>query len=127
MCIAGVGASMGRSTNMLNRQSYWAGLALVSVLLAAGCAPSRSDNRFGGPASAQDSGPGPREVRGAGDRVEGRLTFIHAELRITRSQEGKFDTFAAAMRAHAAARDDFRRSIFAQGRPATLPERLDRI
>src|SRR5262249_34295234 len=113
---------------MLNRNL--AALAMIGVLLVvAGCTPSRSDNRFGGPPEAQGPGPGPspRELRTASGRVEGRISFIHAELRITRNQEAQFDTFAVAMRADATARDDFRRSFFGQPRRASLPERLDRI
>src|SRR5262245_52673880 len=115
--------------NMINRNLNFAALAMVgAVLVAAGCTPSRSDNRFGGGSpQAEGPGPAPRGFPTASGRIDGRLAFIHAELRITRNQEPRFDTFATAMRANAAARDDFRRTAFGPRRSGTVLERLDRI
>jgi hypothetical protein len=121
---------------MLNRNLAVLAMAGAALIAAAGCTPTPSDNRFGGSAQAQTAPPGDRagergprgrEFGNAADRIDGRLAFIHAELRITRAQQPRFDAFAQALRDHARAQDDMRRSMMAQGRPATMPARLERI
>jgi hypothetical protein len=108
------------------RNRFFGAVAFIAVAAAlASCTPSRSDNRFGGGDSSREMGrPG---FRTAAERVEGRLAFLHAELKITRAQEARWDPFAAALRADAVARDEMRRSLRGQGRARTAPERLDRM
>lgn len=62
---------------------------------------------------------------GAFDRIEGRIAFLRAELRITETQAAAWNAFADALRTQARARQQLQGQD-TQPRPASLLERLDR-
>jgi hypothetical protein len=59
------------------------------------------------------------------DRVEGRLAFIKAELKITEAQTPAWNELASAVRAAAKQHNDRMRAAFKDGPDRTLLERLD--
>ncbi len=65
------------------------------------------------------------------DRIEGRIAFLRAELKITDAQAGVWNTFADALRANAKKLAEVRASMTvkpadAQAKVATMADRLDR-
>jgi hypothetical protein len=65
------------------------------------------------------------------DRVEGRIAFLRAELKITDAQAGAWNAFADALRANAKKLGELRASMMgksgdAQQPAATMADRLDR-
>ncbi len=65
------------------------------------------------------------------DRVEGRIAFLRAELKITDAQAGAWNAFADALRANAKKLGEFRSSMMgksgdAQQPAATMADHLDR-
>jgi hypothetical protein len=70
------------------------------------------------------SGPG----MGTIDRIEGRIAFLRAELKITDAQAGAWNTFADALRTNAKKLGAVRASMLSgpgQQQPSTLANRLD--
>jgi hypothetical protein len=60
------------------------------------------------------------------DRIEGRLAFIKAELKITEAQTAAWNDLAAAIRAAAKRHNERMQAVFSGGEDAkTLPERID--
>jgi LTXXQ motif family protein len=59
------------------------------------------------------------------ERIEGRLAFIKAELKISDAQTPQWNAFADAMRSNAAAMAEMRNTMMSQQNAAgTLPDRL---
>lgn len=83
----------------------------------------------GGPAGMGMGGPGMQPgagMPGTVDRVEGRIAFVRAELKITDAQASAWNAFAAALRANAAKLNDLlAKARQAAGQPPTLSQRLD--
>jgi hypothetical protein len=73
------------------------------------------------------SGPGMGGM-GTIDRVEGRISFLRTELKITNAQENAWNAFADALRANAKRLGDVRGSMMpstGQQQAATLADRLE--
>jgi hypothetical protein len=66
-----------------------------------------------------------RGPEGMLDRVEGRLAFVKAELKITEAQTLAWNELAAAIRSAAKQHNERMRSMFKDAGEKTLPERLD--
>jgi hypothetical protein len=60
-----------------------------------------------------------------GERIEGRLAFLRAELGIAPDQEEAWERFADAMRENARTMRGMRRRLMSGGMPESLPARLD--
>jgi periplasmic protein CpxP/Spy len=59
--------------------------------------------------------------------IEGRIAFLHAELKITQAQQAQWDHVAAAMRANAKQKDQMFQQMRAdRDKPQTAVEHLDR-
>jgi LTXXQ motif family protein len=58
--------------------------------------------------------------------VEGRITALKSELKITDAQTSAWDRFAEAMRATAGSMDEMYQQMMQSGAAATLPARLER-
>jgi hypothetical protein len=111
----------------VNRMAKLSGVAAIAVLLA-GVAIAQGPGRMGerGWDRWSDDGPGygmmgwgPRwgMWRGRGpdwmlDRVEGRLAFIKAELKVAESQTGAWNELAAAIRAAAKHHNERMQAVF---------------
>ncbi len=59
------------------------------------------------------------------DRVDGRLAFIKAELKITEAQTPAWNDLSAAIRTAAKQRNEHMRTVFREAQAKTLLERLD--
>ncbi len=70
-------------------------------------------------------GPLGRGPEGMLDRVEGRLAFVKAELKITEAQTPAWNELAAAIRAAAKQHNERMTSMFKDAGEKTLLERLD--
>lgn len=71
-------------------------------------------------------GPWQRSPDAMLDRVEGRLAFIKAELKINEVQTPAWNALADAIRAAAKHHNDRMKALFTgEVKPRTLPERLD--
>lgn len=70
-------------------------------------------------------GPFGRGPEGMLDRVEGRLAFVKAELKITEAQTAAWNDFASAVRGGAKQHNERMRAAFKDGAEKTLLERLD--
>jgi hypothetical protein len=71
-------------------------------------------------------GPWGRGPDGMLDRIEGRLAFIKAELKITEQQSAAWNELAGAIRAAARQHNDRMKAAFSgEARAKTLLERLD--
>jgi hypothetical protein len=57
-------------------------------------------------------------------RVEGRLAFLKAELKITDAQASQWNAFADALRTNAKAHADMHSSMMKPGQQPTLPDKL---
>jgi hypothetical protein len=66
-----------------------------------------------------------RGPEGMLDRVEGRLAFVKAELKITEAQTPAWNELAAAIRSAAKQHNERMRSAFKDASEKTLLERLD--
>lgn len=92
----------------------------------------RGGNGYG-PGMMWGGGYGPGMMRGwaadpatAENAIEGQLTFLKAELRITAQQSVLWDKYAAAMRDSAKTMYERHRSLFERDWSAeTLPQRID--
>jgi hypothetical protein len=115
-----------------------AAVAVAVVLATAAMAQGPMDKR--GRSMWSDDGPGygmmdwgPRwgMWRGRGpdwmlDRVEGRLAFIKAELKIAESQGGAWNELAAAIRTAAKHHNERMQAVFSGADDAkTLPQRIE--
>jgi hypothetical protein len=70
-------------------------------------------------------GPGMGPMMGGpGQHVEGRIAFLKAKLKITPEQEKLWNAYADAMRQESASMRAMHEQGMADGRPATLPERM---
>ncbi len=117
--------------------------SLLVAAIPAAHAQDGDDSRGWGPGPGLGWGYGQHMMRGFGangdmtgigpdamlDRIDGRLAFLKAELKITDEQTAKWDEAASAIRANAEAHnvmmlsmmDEIRNGSFAK---LTLPERL---
>jgi hypothetical protein len=115
-----------------------AAVAMAVVIASAAMAQGPMDKRGRGMWS--DDGPsygmmgwGPRwgMWRGSGhdwmlDRVEGRLAFIKAELKVTEPQTGAWNELAAAIRTAATHHNERMQAVFSGAEDAkTLPQRIE--
>ena len=79
--------------------------------------------------SAQQPPPAPpphHERPLPGRRIEGRIAFLHADLKITLAQQAQWDRVAAAMRASAKQKDQLFQQMRAnRDKPKTAVERLE--
>lgn len=65
------------------------------------------------------------DLRPSGDRVEGRLAFIKAELKITDAQTPQWNAFADSVRSNGKAMAEMQQTMMSAHEPAkALPERL---
>jgi len=72
-------------------------------------------------------GRGPWGGRGSDwmlERIEGRLAFMKAEIKITEAQTAAWNQLADVIRTSAKHRNERMKSVFS-GEPKTLPERVD--
>jgi hypothetical protein len=77
---------------------------------------------MGGPGMQPGAG-----MSGTVDRVEGRLAFVRAELKISEAQAPAWNAFAAALRANAAKLNEvLAKARQAAGQPPSLSQRLER-
>src|SRR5262245_9532647 len=127
------------TTNRLVKLSTVAATAifLAGVALAQQAPGSRMMGERGwgmwgdGPATGMGMGMWGRGPSGRAsdwmlDRIEGRLAFTKAELKITDAQTGAWNTFADAIRTAAKRRNERMKSLFSgEQKGKTLPERVD--
>ena len=105
--------------------------ALATALALAGAAAAPALAQMGPPPSEDDAGPtmGPgRDWPKPSERVEARIAYVKAALKITDAQQPQFDALAEVMRRHATQMD----ARFAQmrdqrgrGQSMTAIERLE--
>jgi hypothetical protein len=111
-------------------------LAAAAVAMAA-CSPAVAQMRpgMGGPGMMDGYGPGWHMWGGPGwwggpdamvSRIDGRLAFLRAELKITDAQKEAWDKVAAAVRASATSMAERMKTLWSSEPGAkSLPERLD--
>jgi hypothetical protein len=58
------------------------------------------------------------------EHIEGRITYLRAELKITDAQSTPWNAFADTMRADATAMKAMRDGIIKDGMPTTMPDRM---
>ena len=127
----------------VNRMARLSAVAAIAVLVAGAAmaqGPRMGERGERGWDRWSDEGPGygmmgwgPRwgMWRGRGpdwmlDRVEGRLAFIKAELKITESQTSAWNELAAAIRTAAKHHNERMRAVFSGAEDAkTLPQRIE--
>jgi hypothetical protein len=106
-------------------------LVIASAAIAQGPGRMMGDREWGMWGEGRGmwrGGPGPwsRGPDGMLDRVEGRLAFIKAELKITEAQTPAWNQLAETIRATAKNHNERMKAIVGgQGKAKTLPERLD--
>ncbi len=111
--------------------------AIVPMLASIALSPASAQMGPGGPGAWQGAGPG-SHMWGGGpggwwdgpdamdSRIDGRLAFLKAELKITDAQNAAWDKVAAAVRASTESMVDRMKSVFAgDQKDTTLPQRLD--
>jgi hypothetical protein len=114
-----------------------AGAALVSLAPVSASAQG-GPGMYGGPGMMGRYGGGPGDRGGGGwrmwsfgtdrmlDRVDGRLAFLKAELKITDAQSAAWSKLADAIKASAKSMTDRMKRVYSADEKAkTLPERLD--
>lgn len=126
------------------KKSLAAGLMLTAVAAVPALAQSDDDDRSWWPRWGMQQmmmgqwGPGMMGQRGPGmmgwgadqmlDRIDGRLAYLKAELKITEAQTAAWDELAAVVRATAEGHNDLMRDMMNQFRDGgvdkPLPERL---
>lgn len=120
----------------LDRMAKSAAVTVAVLVASAAMAQGPMDKRGWGMWS--DDGPGygmmgPRwgMWRGGGpdwmlDRVEGRLAFIKAELKITEAQTAAWNELAGTIRSAAKQHNERMRAVFSDaGNDKTLPQRIE--
>lgn len=106
-------------------------MVIAGTAMAQGPGPMMDERDWGkwGPAMGWGmwrGGPWERGPDAMLDRVEGRLAFIKAELRINELQTPAWNALADAVRAAAKQHNERMRGLFTgEAKAKTLPERLD--
>src|SRR5579862_4380028 len=100
-------------------------LAVGALLTAAAATAALTPSLVS--AQQAPSAPPPRHERPLPSRhVEGRIAFLHAELKITAAQQAPWERVAAAMRANAQQMDQVAQQMRAtRDQPQSAVERLD--
>lgn len=93
------------------------GLALTPVVYAQAVSPTASDQGR----AAERARPLP------GERIEARLAYAKAALKITPAQETQWNALAEVLRKHARAMDERVTARRAAGTPAQAPSAIDRL
>jgi hypothetical protein len=77
------------------------------------------------PSTAGAAHPGPAHDHARPNRIEGRIAYLKAELKITPAQEAQWNTVADAMRSNAAQRQQLFEQMRSRGnQPVTAVEHL---
>lgn len=123
--------------------AFFLAASIAAATISAAHAQDADYRRGWGPGPGFGWGYGQQMMRGFGangdmmgigpdamlDRIDGRLAFLKAELKITSEQEAKWDEAASAIRTNAEAHNAMMRSMMEEMRDGsfaklTLPERL---
>jgi hypothetical protein len=102
-------------------------VGLLSAVLLGGTASVLLPAAGSAQAPAPPAPPPPRERPLPGRHIEGRIAFLHAELKITATQQSQWDRVAATMRANAKQMDQLAQEMRAgRDQPQNAVDRLDR-